>query len=163
MSDSSVLDNIAPVSTVARKVIDYLMGNPDGTEVTAAQGGELTGQPSSGFGSYLAPAVRAGLLERRVSQGVARWRLGHNIDADARDLLRSSAGGDDERVVRSAPATAFSSVFAYAASRGAAPFSVALHTDGRLEAQRHGRTVCEFTDEERRILIVAGAQGVAAR
>ena len=102
---------------------------------------------------HLAPAVRAGILSRRLEAGFAFYRLGPNSDL--------SEGPKVTHAVVKVSAMATPSIFAFADQRGAAPFSAALSTDGRLLVERHGRVLLELTNAERLVLLQA-AQGVAA-
>jgi len=103
--------------------------------------------------SQLALCVRFGLLRRERSDGGAiLWGLGHRLDATIRKP-------DDDGQLRLS-ADAVPSVWAYAESRGAPPFSLALSTDGRLAIERHGRVVCELTNDERLHLLRTAAAGV---
>lgn len=157
---SDILERVG-TGTVARAAIEYLMRRPAGTELTTVVLAEAIGQLSSGLGSSLRPAVRQRFLSTRQANGRVLWSLGPAI-TDA-GLYEPADITDADRSVVRLDAAAMPSVFAYARSRGAAPFSVSLSTDGRLTAERYGRVFAEFTDEERRILILAGAQGVAPK
>jgi hypothetical protein len=95
------------------------------------------------------------MLARRVDGGFAFWRLGPNSDKD-----QAPPVGHDEKTVVRVSALAAPSVFAYADQRKAAPFSVALHTDGRISLERHGRLLLELTNDERIHLVNAAARGV---
>lgn len=129
-------------SAVARAAISYLIGQPAGHEATTGELAAACGRPASGLGRYLDSSVRSGALSRRLVNGNPLWSLG-----------ASHRGAT--------PTVAAPSVFAYAAAMVAAPFSVALSTDGRLRIERRGMLVVELSDEERRELINVAVCGVA--
>lgn len=110
------------------------------------------GRSSKRLAQYLSPSMRAGLLSRRIEGGFSLWRLGPNADK-----AQEPAIAPDEKTVVKISALASPSIFAYADQRSAAPFSVALHTDGRLSIERHGRLLLELTNSER-IHLVGAAQ-----
>lgn len=141
--------------TVAAAAIDHMKKLDQvnqGWELSTHALAQAIGQEAGNFGQYLAAAVRADMLRRRVDGGMIFWSLGRNSDFDAPPAALSPADQDGARLV-SVSVTATPSVFAYAAERNAAPFSTALSTDGRLTVERHGRAVFEFTDAERRLLL----------
>lgn len=161
MTNEAVLEKVG-VGTVARSAVEYLIRKPLGTELTTVVLAEALGQISAGLWGLLNPAVRQGYLACRKANGRTFWKLGPAI-TNSDTYEPAAATSDEDRTVTRMDAGALPSVWAYAKSRGAAPFSVSLSTDGRLTAERFGRVVCEFTDEERRLLIVSGSQGVIAR
>lgn len=148
--------------TVARAAIQYLMTLPPGTELPSGTLAEAIGHSPDGIGAYLTPSATAGLLNRRKTpNGFALWSLGPNASKEIPPREAPPAGADDERVI-STSAAAVPSIFAYAQQRAAAPFSVAISSDGRCTIERHGRVVCELTDEERKLLLRVAASEVAA-
>lgn len=153
------MSSLANIGVIARKVIEHLQSLAPHEERSSGQLSELLQQPVAGFGSYLAQAVRAGWLVKRIQGRAAYWSLGPS--ALAVEHADAYEAGDGERVVRIVSAGATPSIFAYARERHAAPFSVAKSTDGRLIVERFGRVVCEFTDTERRKLLAAAEKGVA--
>lgn len=160
---------------VGRIVFAYLSEKGHDYEATTRELAGMTETPTTGFGQYLANHIQAGVLQSRTNErGHIMWRLGPNARTAAqalalakmrppppppRSLPRSEPEDMPQRVTR-VDANAMPSVFAYAASRGAAAFSVAMSTDGRLLIERRGRVVCELTDEERRELVRAASNGV---
>lgn len=138
------------MSTVSHEAVQYLRTHGELNTTALAAG---LGRPSKRLAQYLAPAVAAGILSRRLEAGFAFYRLGPNSD------LSEPPKVTHEVVKVSAMATP--SIFAFADQRGAAPFSAALSTDGRLVVERHGRVLLELTNAERLVLLQA-AQGVAA-
>jgi hypothetical protein len=149
----------AQPGTIAHKVIEYLRLQPEGAEIATAVLAEAVGhdgQTASAFGQYLDASVRVGLLHKRMVRGIAQWSLG---------AVEATVPPPDEPAQQrqvTLDAKAAPSVFAYAASRRAAPFSVGLHTDGRMSIERNGRVVLELTDAERRTLVKSACYGVLA-
>ncbi len=143
----------APVmpGTIAHEALQFLRAS--GGEVGTLALATGIGRSAKHLAQHLAPAVRAGMLTRRVNGGFAFWRLGPNSDAEQAPVV-----GPDEKIVVKVSALASPSVFAYADQRNAAPFSVALHTDGRLSIERHGRLLLELTNTEREHLVKAAAR-----
>lgn len=155
-----VLDDAAPAGTVARLALEHLMSFPAGTERSSAQLAEAAGQSdSAGMGNYLRRPLAVGLIEMRRAGRLCWWRMAGTMPT----RTPTFDDDDDPRTVQSVSAKAVPSIFAYAQQRGAAKFSFSLSTDGRLTFERNGRVIVEFTDSERRALIVAAAQGVAPR
>jgi hypothetical protein len=145
--------------TVAHSAVEHLRTLPVGTELSSHALASAIGQYTEGFGRFLAPSLRAGLLARRKAAGIALWSLGSNADA-AIHPPEPTLDEEDRATVRRVSAKAVPSVFAYGEQRGAAAFSVAISTDGRLTVERHGRVVLELNDDERRQLLDAAANGV---
>ena len=145
---------VCPSGSVAQDAVAWLrtVHGEAGTHALAT----AIGRPAKHLTQYLAPAVRAGILTRRNEGGFSFWRLGPNSDT-----AQAPAIGANEKTVVKVSALAAPSVLAYADQRSAAPFSVALHTDGRALIERHGRLVLELTNAERIHLVNAAAQGVA--
>jgi hypothetical protein len=139
--------------SVAHEAIQFLRTRTG--EVTTGELARGIGRPVKRLSQHLAPAVTDGLLARRVDGGFAFWKLGHQLDR-----TQSPPVAADEQQIVKVSALAAPSVFAYADQRRAAPFSVALHTDGRLLIERHGRLLLELTHDERITLVTAAAQGV---
>lgn len=151
---------LAPAGTIPRRCIEHLQTLPPGSELPTAALADHCGQPTAGFSKYLRLSAGAGLLASRREGHTLMWRLGTQF-AHRHDMkLPTNGFVDPERTVKRVPAQAAPSIFAYAASIGAAPFSVSVSTDGRLRIERYGRLIAELTDTERRQVIVAAAQGV---
>lgn len=148
-----MVDSVVGPGSVAHEAIQFL--RKQGCEVSTTALANGIGRHVKRLSQHLAPAERAGLLKRRVEHGFAFWRLGPNADNAQAPALAA-----DEKTVVKVSALAAPSVFAYADQRKAAPFSVALHTDGRLSVERHGRLLLELTDSERAHLVNAAANGV---
>lgn len=144
--------NAAP-GTVAHEAIQFLRTKTG--EVTTGELARGIGRPVKRLAQHLAPAVTDGLLARRVDGGFAFWKLGHQLDRTQAPPVQP----DEQQIVK-VSALAAPSIFAFADQRRAAPFSVALHTDGRASLERHGRLLLELTNEERIILVNAASQGV---
>ncbi len=144
--------NAVPGS-VAHEAIQFLRCQSG--EVTTSELARGIGRPVKRLSQHLAPAVTDGLLARRIDGGFAFWKLGHNLDR----TQAPPVGGDEQQIVK-VSALAAPSIFAYADQRKAAPFSVALSTDGRMNIERHGRLLLELTHEERVMLVTAAAHGV---
>ena len=138
------------MSTVAHEAVQHLRAHGELNTTALAAG---LGRSAKRLAQHLAPAVRAGILSRRLEAGFAFYRLGPNSDL--------SEGPKITHAVVKVSAMAAPSIFAYADQRGAAPFSVSLSTDGRATLERHGRVLLELTNAERLVLLQA-AQGVAA-
>ena len=136
--------------TVAIEAVAHLRAHGELNTTALAAG---LGRSAKRLAQHLAPAVRAGILSRRLEAGFAFYRLGPNSDL--------SEGPKVTHEVVKVSAMAAPSIFAFADQRGAAPFSAALSTDGRLLVERHGRVLLELTNAERLVLLQA-AQGVAA-
>lgn len=156
------------LGSIALHAIRVLREYAEGTELSSSELAQELGQPLSGFGSLLLPSAEVGYLRRRIQGNVALWSIGAkpvpDADAPLRTIVpRKQRKSDDERFVELSSAGMVASVFAYAKTRDAAPFSCALSTDGRLTIERHGRVVLELTDAERRQLIIAASQGVLPR
>lgn len=149
---------VALPGTIAYKVVMYLRLQPQFTELASSVLAEAIGQSANGFGQYLAACERRGVLRKRLSNNIALWSLGDNHGLVPEPGERGQPGLEATMEVDAAAAT---SIFAYARSRGAAPFSCALHTDGRLAIERHGRLVLELTADERQILVKAASTGVS--
>ena len=152
MDDEFTSDTVAP-GTVAHEAVQYLRNNPGALTTTALATG--IGRSAKNLAQHLNPALRAGLLARRIEGGFAFWRLGPNADQD-----QAPEVSPDEKTVLKVSALAAPSIFAYADQRRAAPFSVAIHTDGRLSIERHGRLLMELTNDERIHLVNAAARGM---
>lgn len=144
---------IAP-GTIAHEAIQFLRRNPG--EVSTTGLAEGIGRPTKRLAQQLAPALNAGLLSRRTAEGFALWSLGHVSDARIAPPAPTPFEQDRQRVT-SVSAKAMPSVFAYADQRKAAPFSVAVHSDGRILTERHGRIIAEFTAAE--VVILRNAMG----
>lgn len=151
-------DTIAP-GTVAHEALQYLRTHGEASTTALAKG---IGRSAKRLAQHLSPALRAGLLARRVDGGFAFWRLGANADQMQPPQEPTPDEQDRQRVVK-VSAHAMPSIFAYADQRAAAPFSVAISTDGRMNIERHGRVLLELTNEERLIVVKAAAQGVQPR
>lgn len=144
--------------SVPDRAIAHMKNFAPGTEKSSSELAVAISTTTMGLGQSLAPAVRAGLLDRRMGATSAFWRLG---DVNYGPLAGGQAAlrDPDQSVVQSS-INAYPSIFAYAESRAAAPFSVALSTDGRLTIERYGRTICELTNGERQVLLQAAESGV---
>ncbi len=154
MTNDDTEDDVCTPGTVAHEAIEFLRSS--GGEVAHVALAMGIGRPAKLLAQQLSPAVKAGLLARRVEAGFAFWRLGPNLDKEqAPDI------GLDEKTVVKVSALAAPSIFAYADQRQAAPFSVAMHTDGRLSIERHGRLLMELTSDERILLVNAAARVTA--
>jgi hypothetical protein len=152
MDDEFTSDTVAP-GTVAHEAVQYLRNNPGEITITALANG--IGRSAKRLAQHLSPAERAGIFSRRIEGGFAFWHLGPNADKD-----QAPEVAPDEKTVLKVSALAATSIFAYADQRRAAPFSVALHTDGRLSIERHGRLLMELTNDERIHLVNAAERGV---
>lgn len=151
--DEFVSDAVVP-GTIAHEALQFLRRSKDGEEVSTTALANGIGRASKRLAQHLNPALRAGILARRVESGFAFWRLGPNCDVEQAQVI-----APDEKTVVWVDALATPSIFAYADQRNAAPFSVALHTDGRLSVERHGRLVLELTNAERLLLLNTAAKG----
>lgn len=136
--------------TVAHEAVQHLRTHGELNTTALAIGIKRS---SKRLAQQLAPAVAAGILSRRLEAGFAFYRLGPNSDLSEPPKVTHA--------VVKVSAMATPSIFAFADQRGAAPFSAALSTDGRLLVERHGRVLLELTNAERLVLLQA-AQGVAA-
>lgn len=139
--------------TVAHEAIQFLRSQSG--EVTTSELARGIGRPVKRLSQHLAPAVTDGLLARRVDGCFAFWRLGHQLDR-----TQAPPVADEEQQVVKVSALAAPSIFAYADQRAAAPFAVALFTDGRMTIERHGRLLLELTNAERIQLVNAATKGV---
>ena len=151
--------------TVAAMTIAHLKTLKPGSELSNRQICAALGRQVDGIATLLAPAVAACLLSKRIVKEAGApasllWSLGSSSPGylPPPDTLRAAA--DEKRVIVHESAALVPSIFAFAAKQGAAPFSVALATDGRLTIQRHGITVLELTDIERKALVEAATNGV---
>lgn len=142
------MSNVCAPGTIAHEAVQFLRRHPEGVVSTALARG--IGRSTKHLAQQLSPATHAGLLSRRVEGGFSFWRLGPNSDVE-----QAPAIDPDEKTVVKVSALAAPSVFAYADQRSAAPFSVAMHTDGRLSIERHGRLLLELTSSEREHLVNA--------
>lgn len=147
------MSNVCIPGSIAHEALQWLrtITGEAGTHAVATG----IGRSAKHLAQHLSPAVRAGVLSRRTESGFTFWRLGPNSDKQQAPALNP-----DEKTVVKVSALAAPSVFAYADQRHAAPFSAALHTDGRLSVERHGRLVLELTSAERVHLVNAAANGV---
>lgn len=152
-----MISESATPGTVAHEAIQFLRTQDSEVSTTALANG--IGRAVKRLSQHLAPAVKAGLLTRRVDSGFAFWRLGSNADRTQPLAPPTPDELDRQRVVK-VSALAAPSVFAYADQRRAAPFSVALSTDGRLSVERHGRLLLELNSSEREHLVKAASHGV---
>ena len=152
MNDEFENDSVAP-GTVAHEAIQFLRTHGGEATITALANG--IGRAPKRLAQQLSPALHAGLLARRIEGGFAFWRLGPNSDKEQAPVI-----GPDEKIVVKVSALATPSVFAYADQRNAAPFSVALHTDGRVSLERNGRLLMELTNAERIQLVTAASRGM---
>lgn len=141
-------DPIAP-GTVAHEALQFLRAQ--GSEVTTTALSKGIGRNIKRLSQYLAPAMKAGILARRVEDGFAYWRVGPNADKTQPPSAPTPDELGTQRVVR-VSAIATNSIFAYADQRQAAPFSAAAHTDGRAHVERHGRLIAEFAPDEVTVL-----------
>jgi hypothetical protein len=141
--------------TLAFHAVELLKQRGPGAVILNADLASALGQLHSSIGAFLGSAVRDGYLYSERVDGFVQWSLGHLLDPTRSVPTPNEDDDTNRRRVLQVPAVASPSVFAYAALRGAAPFSASLSTDGRLTAERNGRVVCEFTDAERRILLGA--------
>lgn len=151
--------------TVSFKVIAHLQTMEPGAEISNREICNLMGTPINGTSTLLGPAVRASYLTKRMVEvhgqpGKVHWRLGPKSKGYVPPADSTPVPADEQQVM-SLSANAAPSIFAYAAQRGAAPFSAALSTDGRLSIERHGRLLLELNNEER-ALVVAAATSVSA-
>lgn len=151
--DGIASDSVAP-GTIAYEAMQFIRAQEGEVGTTALANG--IGRSAKRLPQYLSPARRAGMLARRIENGFALWRLGPNSDKTQEPEI-----APDEKVVVKVSALAAPSIFAYADQRSAAPFSAALHTDGRLSLERHGRLLMELTNAERIILVSAASIGVS--
>jgi len=147
----------AAPGTVAHEAMAFLRRTGGESSTTALANG--IGRSAKRLAQHLSPALRAGLLARRVDGGFAFWRLGPNADQMQPPVEPTPDEQDRQRIIN-VSALAAPSIFAYADQRAAAPFSVAISTDGRMAIERHGRLLLELTAAERIILVKAAAQGV---
>ena len=137
--------------TVAYAAVAYLRTLKPGTELSTAALASCVGQPTSGFGTLLQPAVKAELLNKRMQSGLLMWSLGlAAIDPAHRPAQQTQ---DEPIKPRTEPvvalgASAVTSIFAMADTRHAAPFAVFLGTDGRVKFERAGRLLLELTPAE---------------
>lgn len=146
-------------SDTLQRVIGTLTRARSHTATTEQLCAELGGMTSTKLAQTLMPHVRADWL-RRIDRST--WGLGAKADAGVKPAAQTLFERDTQPL-RNVSAMAVPSVFAYAQDRQASAFSVALHTDGRLEIQRYGRVIAELTDVERKILILAGTTGVKSK
>jgi len=147
------MSNVCAPSTIAHEALQFLRAS--GGEVGTLALATGIGRSAKHLAQHLAPAVRAGMLTRRVNGGFAFWRLGPNSDAEQAPVI-----GPDEKIVVKVSALAAPSVFAYADQRNAAPFSAAAHTDNRVHTERHGRVIAEYRAAE--VVILKKALGMVA-
>jgi len=129
-----------------------------GREVTTAEIAAVVNRSGRRLTQHLHPAVRAGLLERRLDDGFAFWSIGKGVALEPRVSKEEGDAGDAQRVLR-VSAAAVPSVFAYAEQRGAAPFACSVYTDGRMAIERNGRLLLELTNAERLQLLHHAALG----
>lgn len=148
MSESALEE----LSDIANQAIEFLRDTPGAS--TDALTAALDESPQD-IGLLLQDALRAGAIERVEVRGVWRWNVGTQAD-----YVMSTATGEEAREVVKVSAMASPSIFAYADQRGAAPFSCALSTDGRMAIQRHGRLLLELTNSERQILLRVAGDGI---
>ena len=149
--------NEAVPGSVAHEAIQFLRTQDGEVSTTLLASG--IGRAVKRLSQHLSPAVKAGLLTRRVDAGFAFWRVGPNADRTQPPAEPTPDELGRQRVVK-VSAKATNSIFAYADQRKAAPFSVALSTDGRASVERHGRVLLELTNAERIILVNAASRGV---
>lgn len=162
MRASRMGPRVAQPGTVAHSAIAYLHTLAAGAELSSAALAAAIGQHPSGIGQCLLPSANAGLLKRRFSDGIAMWSLGSAALADgavAASFVPAPADkdGPSQSVVSAAMVP---SIFAFASRRGAAEFSVAMSSDGRLICERHGRLVFEFAPQEAAVLRRVAVEGV---
>lgn len=150
MSDMSV---IAPGS-VAHAALTVLR-RQGVRELTTLNLANLLGRNAERLPAQLRQAQFGGFISRRELGNNILWSVGPQAEGNT-----PSEAEEPARIAVSAQAVP--SVFVYAQQRDAAPFSTALHTDGRLDIQRHGRVVCELTNVERLELIQTASVGVTA-
>lgn len=160
--NEAIRDLMPEAGTLPAKAIDHLREQEPGTKIETKLLCRAIGYSDKGavnmLAQYLLPYIRLGLLRRERLPGCpTMWALGHLLDPDA-----PISDEDEQRPPSTVSAAAVSSIFALANERRAAPFSVGLHTDGRLSIERFGRTICELTDRERRELLRAAGWGVQA-
>jgi hypothetical protein len=153
MTDDDSESNAVLPGTIAHEALQFLRASSGEVGTLALATG--IGRSAKHLPQHLAPAMRAGILARRVEGGFSFWRLGPNSDKEQAPTI-----GPDEKIVVKVSALAAPSVFAYADQRNAAPFSVGLHSDGRMSIERHGRLLLELTASERIQLVNAAARGV---
>lgn len=137
--------------TIAHKAVEYLRAQPSGTELSSYALADAIGVKWRHFGSYLHTAVCAHMLSKRVDLGVAYW------SAPATSAIRTQV---PPSAANTLSALAVPSVFAYADSIDAAPFSCALSTDGRMRIERHGRLVLMLSRDEASQVANVAACGV---
>lgn len=151
--------------TVAALTIAHLQTLEPGTELSNRAVCAALGRQIDGLATLLAPSVAACLLSKRIVKEAGApasllWSLGSSSVGYLPPPDTQESRAWDKRTVIHHSAALASSVFAFATQHCAAPFSVALATDGRLTIQRHGTTVLELTDNERKLLIEAATNGV---
>jgi hypothetical protein len=151
--------NEALPGSVAHEAIQFLRCT-DLVNVSTTMLAKGIGRQVKRLHQQLAPAVHAGLLSRTVDGGFAFWKLGSKLDSDV-PPAETPDEQSIQRVVK-VSANATPSIFAYADQRAAAPFAVALFTDGRMALERHGRLLAELTNSERLVLVKSATEGVTA-
>lgn len=144
--------------TTAYLVIEHLKTLTPGSEISVADACRAIGRAVDGFTISMATATREGFVRKRNAAGRLMWSLGPSSPGFSHAHEKPT---DDSQQVLSASALASPSVFAYAAQRGAAPFSASLSTDGRLSIERNGRLVLELTNDERALVAKAAIDGVS--
>lgn len=159
-------DQIDAPGTVAFEVLQWLrhrLASSGGAvrEVPHANLALAVGRTKKVLHDHLELARAAGMLSRTERANTYFWSLGPNSGLQYTNAPAVDAP-EDQRTVLKVDANVAISVFAYADQRSAAPFSVAMHTDGRIGIERNGRLVCELNDAERRKLLDVAANGVAA-
>lgn len=148
----STQSHITP-GTVAFEVLQLLRTRNH--EMTTTALSLALGRPAKDLPKQLAKAVDSRHISRRQGNGGIFWGIG-----EATHQAAAQPQSDTERTVTRVSALAAPSVFAYADSRKAAPFSTALSTDGRLTVERYGRVLLELTDEERKLFVKTATKGV---
>ena len=130
--------------TIPHAIVEHLRGLGPGVEISCKQAAVVAGRDdASGLRSVLKQAITAGLIAVRVVSPRYSWyRLGDGIEI---------VDETDDTDIRRVSAMAAPSIFAFAEQRGAADFSTALSSDGRLILQRKGRVIAELTPEEARV------------
>lgn len=135
MSERITKADVAIAAAVSR-----LREHPPGTELRSSEFGDVISNVVGGLSALLSKGVSDGRLCVRVDERRrALWKIGEKMWADAPD--------EAQKVVRLSSLAA-PSIFAYADQRGAAEFSCAASSDGRITFERNGRVLLELTAGE---------------
>lgn len=138
--------------------IETLQDHKHGHFISEVALAEMSGHSAKDLARRLVSGLKNGWLERFEMSGTHYWRIG-SVSVDLHADIREQEEAEADARLQSA--NMHPSVFAYAADRGAAPFSCNLGTDGRLKIERYGRLIAELTNGER-IKLLASAVKVEA-